>query len=147
VPDTDYMSLEPSPVLGLRCGRCDRYLVDASTARRGLGGRWRHQSCADAPRPTASQFAALAQVLMNRQPWPRVHFLRTELDDVVDELAQIPVGMVPKQGGPPSIEQVPSEESLRLKELRERMTVLQDAIDEERDWKARRLAVEWADVH
>ena len=148
MPDTARPSPAPSfSVLGLRCVRCHRYLVDTSTARRGLTGHWRHESCADAPKPTESQFAALARFLMDSQPWPRLHHLRAELVGVLDELEDAPVARMPNQAGPPSIEQLPTEETLRIKELRERMTALQDAIDNEREWKAKRLAVEWADVH
>ena len=134
----------PSPV-GERCARCHRYLVGATGVRRGLRGRWRHASCADAPAPTAAELAGLAEVLMTSRPWPRVVQLTDELTAVTDELDRTaaPAARVPAQAGPPLAERIDDHE-LRLRDRRDE---LHEALATERSWKARRLAVEWADGH
>ena len=127
-----------SPVLGARCTRCQRYLVDERDARRGFKGRWRHESCDTARTPSEAEFLALAEVLMDSQPWPRLLQLRSALT----ELDETPVARIPRQSTGPAIER---DEETRLEELRERRAMLEEAIGDERSWKASRLALEWAD--
>ena len=136
--------------LGVRCARCHRYLLGSSGVRRTVTGRWRHQSCARAPEPSLDEFAQLAGVLMSSHPWPRMVALDAELSELLGELEELRrraaprVASMPRQAGPPGLEQ---DELQREYDLLKRGEVLHQAIESERTWKARRLALEWADGH
>ena len=127
------MPAADGPQPGTRCARCHRYLLGTARIRRTLGGRWRHESCTEAPEPSPDDFAGLATVLMRHQPWPRLQSLDAQLREVSEELA---AQQVPRQAGPPRVEQ-----------LEERLSTLRAAIESERSWKAGRLAVEWSAGH
>lgn len=142
------LSLPPSPVapfpLGIRCVKCHRYLVRGSRAKRSLSGKWRHESCQHVTQPSEAEFVELAAALMRIQPWPRLQSLATQAADAEAELAvlQSRVRAVPEQrssaeGAGPTRQQL----------LQERVESLRAAIDDERTWKAGRLATEWADGH
>jgi hypothetical protein len=131
--------------MGVRCARCHRYLL-GSPARRTLTGRWRHESCAHLPEPTRAEFDQLADTLMTSHPWPRARTLSDELASVLEELGELrsvraTAAQVPRQAGPPDLETVDLE---REHELARRGEQLHEAITSEREWKAARLATEWA---
>ena len=134
--------------LGVRCARCRRFILRGARARRGLTGQWRHQSCEQAPAPGTAQFEELAELLMRNQPWPRLVALTKQLASIDEELAQIKAvrraAPIPEQ---PTGKHVMTPDRVREQELTEQRTVVVAAIDEERAWKASRLAIEWVDGH
>ena len=124
-------------------------LLRGATVRRGLGGRWRHQSCEEVPTPGPEQFGELADVLMVSQPWPRLVSLYDRLREVVAQLAEIraarEISPIPEQ--PTGRHQAPTPSREHEEHLEAERARLKAAIDEERDWKARRLAIDWAKGH
>jgi hypothetical protein len=134
--------------LGVRCAKCRRFILRGARARRGLTGQWRHQSCEQAPAPGRVQFEELAELLMGRQPWPRLVSLTTRLEAIDEELAQIKAvrraAPIPEQS---TGKHVLTPDRIREQELLEQRPAVLAAIDEERAWKAKRLAIEWVDGH
>lgn len=141
----------PPPVdfpLGVRCAKCRRFILRGARARRGLTGQWRHQSCEQAPAPGRAQFEELAELLMGLHPWPRLVALHAQLAAIDEELAQIKAvrraAPIPEQ---PTGKHVLTPDRARERELLEQRTTVLEAVDEEKAWKARRLAIEWVDGH
>lgn len=134
--------------LGVRCAKCKRVILRGARARRGLTGQWRHQSCEQAPAPGKAQFEELAELLMGLQPWPRLVALTTRLAAIDEELAQIKAvrraAPIPEQ---PTGKHVLTPDRIREQELTEQRAAVLAAIDDERSWKASRLAIEWVDGH
>ena len=132
--------------LGVRCAKCQRFILRNARARGGLTGQWRHQSCEQAPAPGKAQFEELAELLMSSQPWPRLVALNSRLAAIDDEVASIRAARraapIPEQ---PTGRHALTPDRAREQELLERRTHVVSAIAHERDWKAARLAIEWVD--
>jgi len=137
--------------LGVRCAKCQRFILRGSRPRRSYSGRWRHESCQHVPEPGVAEFTELAEVLMQRQPWPKLVTLQARLSQVLEELDEVTdagSARVPRQATPETATDATDPHARsREQELLEQSEVIRDAIEAERTWRVRRLEAEWADGH
>ena len=98
------------------------------------------------PHPHPRQWGTFTNVLRTMVRERRLLSLEAQLDDAEAELAVLEsrVRGIPEQRSAP---EEPAEPSPREQLLHERVEGLRAAIEDERAWKADRLAAEWADGH
>lgn len=137
--------VSPTPfALGTRCARCHCYLLRGFPSKRGLSGKWRHDTCENLGEPDRADFVELAEALMRIQPWPRLVSLEAQL---VEATGALEIAKSRGRAFPAQRSDTEDGEPSRGKVLLDRIESIRVAIAEERDWKAGRLAAEWADGH